>query len=363
MITETNIMSRIQNEKFSLPPAELRVVDVDPIAQDRLRVDAILEAKWDGQTTRFAAEVKSLSTPKVLSQAIAVAMNLQNFSDMYPMVIVPYLSPEKLEQLESAGISGLDLCGNGILTVPSRMLIFRSGQPNRFPQSVKFRNVYRSKNSLVARATLIKPRFDQVKDIVELLKRRGSDVSFSTVSKALKSLEEELIVSRNKKQIRLLQAETLLDNLVKNYEPPIIENRFVGKCDLPADQAILKLKEAANNLQGQLVMTGEMSVEKYAIMAREPVVSLYTSLPPSKLIAASKISVKETSRFANLEIRQTDDARVYFDPNPEDGLPYASPIQTYLELATGDKRQKDAAQQIRINILNSIDKLNDDNSR
>jgi hypothetical protein len=30
MIAETNIMSRIQNEKLSLPPVELRVVDVDP---------------------------------------------------------------------------------------------------------------------------------------------------------------------------------------------------------------------------------------------------------------------------------------------------------------------------------------------
>lgn len=68
----------------------------------------------------------------------------------------------------------------------------------------------------------------------------------------------------------------------------------------------------------------------------------------------SCIAVTETDRFANLEILRTSEARMYFDPRVEDGLPYASPIQAYLELAVGDKRQKDATEQVRRGILASL---------
>ena len=89
-------------------------------------------------------------------------------------------------------------------------------------------------------------------------------------------------------------------------------------------------------------------------MAAEPLVSLYTPLPPGELLERSGIAATETDRFANLEVLRTSDARVYFDPRVEEGLPYASPIQTCLELAVGDKRQKDAAEQVRRGILASL---------
>jgi hypothetical protein len=356
MARETDILDRIQAGALLLPPAELCMRDVEP-AQDDAAADAVIEAQWEGQSVRFLAQFSRLSTPKALRQIIALAKDAATPPETYPMVVVPFLSLDKLDDLQDAGVSGVDLCGNGVLVVPGRMLIFRGGQPNRFPQSAKLRNVYRGKNSLVARAFLIQPEFSQVKEIVELLRRREGGVAFSTVSKALKRLEEDLIISRQGNAIRLLQADVLLDKLAANYEPQDIEERFQGKCDLPVNEAARKLASAAIGQEGKVIMTGAASAEKYAAMAGEPLVSFYTSLSPSDLLKKSSIAAEETDRFANLEIVQTTDARVFFDPRAEDGVPYASPIQAYLELANGDKRQKDAAGQVRNGILASLGKF------
>jgi DNA-binding transcriptional ArsR family regulator len=208
-------------------------------------------------------------------------------------------------------------------------------------------------NSLVARAFLIQPRFRKVKDIAELLEQRGEGVALSTVSKALKRLEEDLVVTRGD-QIRLAQGDTILDRLVANYEPPSVESRFVGKAALEAGEMAQLLATAAAGLRGKVAVTGEASAEQYATMAREPLLSVYTTLSPSSLLDASGIKAKETQRFANLEIIQTSDRRVFSDVRCRNGVPFASPVQTYLELATGDKRQKDAANQVRDAILASL---------
>jgi len=360
MDRETDILTRIEAGALSLPPAKLRVLDIEPATEGRVRADALIEACWEEQSARFVAEVRRLATPKALWQAVAMARDVASPPDTYPMVVVPYLSPDKLDELESAGVSGLDLCGNGVLVVPGRMLVFRSGRPNRFPQSAKLRNVYRRKNSLVARAFLIQPEFSQVKDIVNLLKQRSGGVAFSTVSKALRRLEEELVVSRQGNSIRLLQAGVLLDKLAANYEPPAIEERYRGKCDRPANEIVRRLASVVSAKGDEVIMTGAASGDRYAAMAREPVASVYTSVSSRELLAEIDIDVKETGRFADLEILRTTDARVFFDPRMKDGLPFASPIQTYLELVTGDKRQKDAAEQVKRGILASLGRMSDD---
>jgi hypothetical protein len=345
---------------LSLPPVTLCVAAWESGSVEASRADAIIEATWENQSVRFLAEIKGRSIPKVLREATVQAQVKASPPETYPMVIVPYLSADKLEQLETNGVSGVDLCGNGILTVPGKLLVFRSGKPNQFPESPKLKNTYRGMISLVARAFLIQPQFSMVKEIVELLDRRGACVAISTVSKALKRLEDDLVVSRECDKIRLIQPDTLLDKLAANYESPRVRTRFQGKCGLPTDEMARRFATAITSQKEKVALTGAASVEKYAVAAREPSLSIYTTLRPLDLLDSSSMDASETSRFANLEIIQTDDARVFCDRRNEDGVPYASPVQTYLELATGDKRQRDAAKQVRQGILASLERSRDD---
>lgn len=356
MELETDILEQIRNGNLAFPPVGITVVGVESPATD-IEADLIVNVEWQGNQCRFIAEVKKLGTPRAIQQAMMQAKKMATPPVTYPMVIVPFLSSEKLEELQAAEVSGLDLCGNGVIVVPGKMLIFRTGQPNRFPQSAKLRNVYRGKNSMVARVFLIQPRFAQVKDIVNLLAECRGSVVFSTVSKVLKRLEDDLVVSRADGRIRLLQADTLMEKLAANYEPPTITERFLGKCSLSREEFSRRLAADAQAKGGKIVLTGAASVEQSAVFAGEPITSFYCTNSPARLLADANIDEIETDRFANIELLRTSDARVYFDSREENGVPFASPIQTWLELASGDKRQKDAAEQVKRGILASLNNL------
>jgi hypothetical protein len=194
-----------------------------------------------------------------------------------------------------------------------------------------------------------------VKEIEELLRQRGKGVVMSTVSKVLQRLEDDLIVARSEEGIRLTQPDTLLDNLSSNYEAPREQVEFRGKCSLPIKEAARRLSEAATARGKKLVLTGAACVERYAVAAGAPMLSVYTTMDVDALLESSGIDPSETSRFVNLEITQTRDERVFTDIRPKDGVPYASPVQAYLELSNGDKRQQDAAQQVRRGILKSLE--------
>ena len=63
---------------------------------------------------------------------------------------------------------------------------------------------------------------------------------------------------------------------------------------------------------------------------------------------------EETERFANVQLMETGDNTAYFDIRRESKILSASPIQTYLELMSGDKRDRETAEQVAENILESV---------
>jgi hypothetical protein len=113
----------------------------------------VLEIRWDGQKQRFVVELKATWTPKSVAAAASRAVECAAPPELLPMVIVPFLSRERLLELERKEVSAVDLCGNGVVVVPHKLLVSRSGQPNRFRDSRPLRNVYRGTASLVADAS------------------------------------------------------------------------------------------------------------------------------------------------------------------------------------------------------------------
>ncbi len=59
----------------------------------------------------------------------------------------------------------------------------------------------------------------------------------------------------------------------------------------------------------------------------------------------------QSDRFPTISIIDTEEASVYFDSRPSDGRVWASPVQTYLELMAGDKRDRETALQVKDPIL------------
>ena len=99
-----------------------------------------------------------------------------------------------------------------------------------------------------------------------------------------------------------------------------------------------------------VVATGTSSVSRYTVMPRGDLLSVYCpKLEPLRVLLPGS----RTDRFPNLELIEVEDETVYFDARQEEGFWWASPVQVYLELMTGDKRDQETAEQLKPYIMNT----------
>ncbi len=343
-LTEALILDRLLAGELALPQLDLRWSRA-PKSRSR-ELDAEAKLRVDGKTIRFAVEIKTRSTPRVFAEALARLRVNRGEPEVYPLLVMPYLAPERLAALRGASISGIDLSGNASITVPGKVFIYVSGSPNRFPASDPIKNVYSGATSLVARALLVRPRSASLADMDEIVRARGGALTLTTISKALRRMEDDVLIERKGGSARLLQADRLLDRLAEGFREPKVSRRFVARASLPPTQLAKRLNESGVTW----VMTGQSSTEQYAVMPREEMIRIYcTSLPAARTTLEGLLT--ETDRFPDVELRETDDQTVAFDARMEKETRYASPVQTYLELMRGDKREQETAIQVRELIL------------
>ena len=355
MTTEKEMIEEIRRGKVSLPPLSFRFLESQPDAGENRHLDVLIEVSWRDNTARFVVECKSLATPKAFRDGLNQLKSALLPEGCRPLLMLPFLREEQLRELEKERISGIDLCGNGVVVVPGVFSVFRGGAKNRFPFSAPIKNIYRKNSSMVGRVFIARSAYDSVQDIRSAINRRNllvsswekKPMSLSTVSKALKTLEEDLIVGRND-IIRLLQPDKLLEKLSMNYSPPKTTERVrlkVSEDSGAIREMILKLSE---ELGLPLVAMGISSVGQYAVMQRGDLFSVYC---PRLELLIEQLAGSRTDRFPNLELIETEDETIYFDARRKGDFRWASPIQTYLELMVGDKRDQEIAEQVKSLIL------------
>jgi hypothetical protein len=350
-IAERLILDELK-KGIEFPPLKAVRVEIEPhnwesiSSKSQYRPDLGVDFVWQDKEYKFIAEVKRQSTPKALDDAIRQIQNYvwemfpQNVGrKYYPMVVVPYLSSEALERLIESNISGFDLSGNGVIIVPGGWFVYRTGAKNRFPTSTTIKNVFRGTSSLVARVLLMRPQFNSVNEVYEEIRRREGEITLPTVSKALKVLGEELIVGREE-GVRLLDASRLLELLERNYRRPVVRRRLRGKLsDWQADLGHMLL-----NAQEQKVKLVGEDVTRYAVMpSAGRNLSVYTS---SIETALRGVGFTESSRFWDVELLETDEPTIYFDRRRAENFYWMSPIEVYLGLRAGGKRERETAEQM-----------------
>ena len=206
------------------------------------------------------------------------------------------------------------------------------------------KNVYQGSSSLVARVFLLKPVYTSVQQIVEEIETRGGFVTQPTVSKALKQLEEDVIIWRDKNEIKLVQPDKLLDRLVANYKRPHVLSELSFKFESDFEQIPNQIFFTVKQAKAKIVLGGAVSVNEYATMAREKQYIFYCNKDSEAIIKMLGKPIAINSRFPNVTLIETEDPTVYFDMRIRNQNSIASPIQVYLELMSGDKREKETAQ-------------------
>jgi hypothetical protein len=348
MITEKEMLKRLASMPLSFPPLEFERRDIagrDPF-------DLSFEAAWDGRRYWFAAEVRARATAQgIIAAAHRARSRAKELGVDIPLVIVPYLSPSHVDEAERLGVSVVDLCGNGVIKASPQLFILRSGRPNLFPDSRPIKGPYRGTSSLVARALVLRQQFDRVSEVRDFIAAHGGSITLGTVSKALHRLADDLVIVREGNAVRVVQPDKLLEKLRESYRQPKVSARWTGKVPLPDEEIATRLLAVAEHSDSRLVLTGIASANRYVAIAAERVLSFYCSLEPQRLLQASDLNSSSSTSFPNVELLCTDEGSVYFDPRRDDGTIVSSPIQTWLELVSGDKRTREASESLRTRLL------------
>jgi hypothetical protein len=353
--SERQMLVRLSSGEFDFTPLQFTTVSEGSPSD---AIDLIWNGNWAGQQALFAVECKSTSSPRTVREAIVQARRYAEANrerDYLPLVVVPFLGEEQLKELEREGVSGVDLCGNGVVVALNKFAIYRTGSPNLFRSSAPIKNIYKRNSSIVGRAFLARPRYEAVSEIQTEIGRRTlpfwRPLSLATISKALKGLEEDLIVSRGDAGISLVQPDKLLEKLARNFTWEKMRPAIRAKVEAEGNHLSDVLIRAADALRLPLVATGTASVSKYAVMQRGPLLSVYCSEPESLL---KRVGGTSTDRFPNVEIIEAKEPFFYFDAQTELAFQWASPVQVYLELMAGDKRDRETAEQVKNVILSNV---------
>lgn len=353
---ESDLIEHLLTANQLLPPLHLSsAARSSDIGQN---ADVFLTARFAGKSLEFfnfLVEVKAQSTPQAIHQAISQVksyVKVKDDPDVHPMILVPFLSEDRLRELESEQVSGIDLCGNGIVTIPGRQLIYRTGNVNRHPESRPLSNPFHGKSAMVGRMFLSDPAvvggdsFDALGSLRGEIRKMGIEISLPQVSKAVAALREERVLGSKGRTSYLLDPNRLMDRLATFWKPGVTERLFIK---LP--EGIAALSRLGNDRELHWAVTGVSSVGRYSAFGQGgPVQVAVSNLRKAMtLLGGEKESVPN---FADIQLLASEQPGYYFGNEiDERGIRWAGRLQTWIELRNGDARQKDAAKEIFQQIL------------
>jgi hypothetical protein len=332
----------------ALAPLVVRscVVPVGPRVPDA-RVELALPNEVESY--RFAVEIKSLATPQMVHAAMLQAQ-AQTSANEWPLIHVPYLSPERLEELEAAGVSGVDLCGNGLVMVPGRLFIKRSGLPNIYRDSRPLNNPYRGLSALVARMLVQQPKWPSLSTLATAIHDAGATISLAQTSKAVRALCEDMVVTKQAGVIHVREPLRLLDQLGAAWR----KNPRISRHGLRLSGEIPWTQLSSAQPQLSWAISGASSVNRYASFAESgPRCVIVSNLHQALQILGGKI--EPVPQFADVMLMESKEPGYYFANEVDNtGKRWASRLQTWLELQAGDARQQAAAQDVRQQLLSIV---------
>lgn len=339
------MLARFSAGSVLLPPLLVRTVEMQP---PNGRADARLELSLPGETESFwfTLESKGKGNPRTVQLAMMQARQAAKGGD-FPMIQVPFLPPERLDELEREGVSGVDLCGNGIVIVPGRLCVVRSGAPNKYPDSRPLNNPYRGRSAMVARMLLERPKWASLSQLADAVRSAGADLSLPQVSKAVQAMEEDLILAKLTREITLKEPLRLLDVLGREWRGPRIRARQALRVSSVREVA----PALSSNPRLQWAFTGESSAVRYAMSSQGgPRKIAVSSLPLALTLLEGEPEF--VPNFADVELIETEEAGFFFSNEVDgNGDRWSSRLQAWLELQSGDARQQDVAKDIREQIL------------
>jgi DNA-binding HxlR family transcriptional regulator len=338
-----------------LPGVGVAAVLDDPRDKGPLDVKIVL-SHGDTRIEVFA-EIKNACTPKQVKE---IAPWLARMKAARPeaafALICPALSPESQTICAEHQIDFIDLAGNVSIGVPGKFVLQRVGlKPKATLQASSYRDPFAGRASRVVRVLLQRPGEWTLTHIAKELEEESRRsqlgawnfaISLGSISKTLRSLEEQLLVRRRGSPVVLAEPERLLQRWAEKYRERS-RGYLRGAVTLPNPfgndvQYVARVlrREAAG---ARFAFTGAAAAAAMAPVADLDVIELYAD-HPAEAARFFTILPEHPSDFpVVLRCLRPYDGGVFMYGQVVGDVPVVSDIQTYLDLlARGGRDAKQA---------------------
>jgi hypothetical protein len=343
--------SRLKTDRFASKLSEMlagllgvRVADVNQ------RSDALSGAasvKVAGKT--FVMELrKSASAATIAAAAAKVAESAGRIHrNAVPLVVVPFMGGVGRRLCEEAGVGWFDLSGNARIMAPGLRVIV-DGQPNRFRSVGRPPNLFAPMSSRIVRWLLTHPAesFSQR----EIARFTGLDEGF--VSRLVSRLErDDYLVRDEGKAVRPKDPGLLLDAWREAYDFSRHTFRRGHVAARSGDALLRFVSERLSEQKIEHAATGLAGAWALTRFATFRIVTVYVTSDPSQALL-DRLGFQKEERGSNLWLALPNDEGVFQGAVEKDGIRCVHPVQVYIDLKGQPERSQDAAEHLRVELLN-----------
>ena len=362
---EQEVIRSLQEQKpFSQLPG---VEAVNVTGSEGLPFDVRFELRSGEARVLVFGEVKSGFTPKQLAELKPWLQRLQSTrNDAVFVIIAPALSIPAQNYCLESGINFIDLIGNLSINVPGQFILQRTGIRDENRKSIdappsREANVFSGRFSRVVRVLLQQPRTWTLTEIATELDQQSNAnpiisevvsgeltetdfrISLGSISKALASLEEQLLVRRRNSAVLVPEPERLLKVWAAKYRE---RYRWRLRQSFRLKKPLGKKLNVITGLLRKADIRPFVVTGSAAASLRAPFVDVETIdiFVPDLRVARPKTELLPlATEGPEICLMEPYDFGVFLYASIEDGIPVVSNIQAYLDLyARGGRDQKQA---------------------
>jgi hypothetical protein len=308
----------------------------------------------NGPSFKAIVEITALANPKaVLGKCRLLRDELSriNEPDLVPVIVAPYISKRPAKILADEGISWIDLSGNMVVQVPNKLYIERTGKPNKFPDTAPIKKIFQGTSSLVSRALLLKPDgFSSLYKIADFINSRNANITVSTASKVLRSLEQELLVNKSKALIVARDSEKLLERLTEGYISST--TRKTRKTYRFAADSTKNLFRNLFNNQIDYVACGFYAAKIKGLAVTDQITIFIKDIElVRKAVECNWVAISPDAEFGNISITENNDPGIWFNTSLLMNDAAVDNIELYLEMMADTPRGPKIAEILKQRIL------------